>query len=136
MPSTVIPYLTYEDAPAMIEWLCDNFGFARREISASEDGTVYHAELELGENGMIMLGSPQQHSEFGRSISTPDKLGGTTQSPYIIVADVDGVYEKAKRSGADIVREIRTENYGGRGFTCLDPEGHLWSVGSYDPWAR
>ena len=21
------------------------------------------------------------------------------------------------------------------GFSCLDPEGRLWNVGTYDPWA-
>lgn len=133
MASTVIPCLIYEDAHAMIAWLCDNFGFARHAMSEDGKGGVQHAELTLGD-GMIMLGSPHQHSEFGRAISTPDKLGGTTQSPYIVVADVDAVYAKAKANGATIVRDIRTESYGGRGFTCLDPEGHLWSVGSYDPW--
>jgi len=24
--------------------------------------------------------------------------------------------------------------FGGRGFTCRDPEGHLWTLGTYDPW--
>ena len=67
---------------------------------------------------------------------TPDKLGGTTQSPYVIVEDVDAVYGKAKVNGAEIVREIRTESYGGRGVVCLDPEGPLGSVGSYRAWAH
>ena len=135
MASTVIPCLPYEDAPAMIDWLCENFGFTRHEINSDGNGGISHAELRLGD-GMIMLGSPHPHTEFGRAIATPDKLGGTTQSPYVIVDDVDGVYEKARANGAEIVREIRTENYGGRGFVCLDPEGHLWSVGSYSPWAH
>jgi uncharacterized glyoxalase superfamily protein PhnB len=26
------------------------------------------------------------------------------------------------------------EDYGGRGFTCHDPEGHIWSIGSYHLW--
>jgi hypothetical protein len=25
-------------------------------------------------------------------------------------------------------------DYGGRGFSCRDLEGHLWSVGTFDPW--
>ena len=28
----------------------------------------------------------------------------------------------------------RDEDYGGRVFSCRDPEGHLWNIGSYDPW--
>ena len=36
----------------------------------------------------------------------------------------------------EIVVEIEDASYGGRGFTCRDPEGHVWSVGTYDPWAE
>ena len=32
--------------------------------------------------------------------------------------------------------DIKDGDYGGRGFTCRDPEGHLWNFGSYDPWAE
>ena len=28
----------------------------------------------------------------------------------------------------------RAFEFGSRGYSCLDPEGHLWSFGSYDPW--
>jgi transposase len=31
--------------------------------------------------------------------------------------------------------EIRDEDYGGRDYSCRDPEGHVWNFGSYDPWA-
>ena len=62
------------------------------------------------------------------------KLGGTTQSPCVIVRDLDAVCEKARSAGAEIVFEPVDQDYGGRGFSCLDPEGHLWNFGSYDPW--
>jgi uncharacterized glyoxalase superfamily protein PhnB len=45
------------------------------------------------------------------------------------------VYERAKAAGAEIVIDIVTQPYGGRDFTCRDLEGHLWSFGTYDPWA-
>jgi hypothetical protein len=35
---------------------------------------------------------------------------------------------------AEIVVEIKDEDYGGRGFTCRDIEGHLWNFCTYDPW--
>ena len=41
---------------------------------------------------------------------------------------------RAKAAGASFVIDIKDEDYGGRGFTCRDPEGHLWNVGTYDPW--
>jgi uncharacterized glyoxalase superfamily protein PhnB len=45
------------------------------------------------------------------------------------------VYRSAKAAGAEMVRDIADMEYGGRAFTCRDPEGHVWSVGSYNPWA-
>jgi uncharacterized glyoxalase superfamily protein PhnB len=131
MSSTVIPTLRYRDARRMVGWVCNVFGFARH---AHEDGQggIPHAQLTLG-SGMIMLGSARD-DEFGRLQSMPASLGGTTQSPYIIVSDADEVYRRAKAAGAEIVIEIKDEDYGGRVFSCRDAEGHLWNVGTYDPW--
>ncbi|MCI0598761.1 MAG: VOC family protein [Beijerinckiaceae bacterium] len=134
MSSTIIPCLGYRDAPRMIGWLCDTFGFKRHAVYEDDKGGIAHAELTLGA-GMIMCGSEGSGSEeFGRLQKTPAVLGGTTQSPYVAVADADEVYGRAKRNGAEIVIEIKDESYGGRGFSCRDPEGHLWNIGTYDPW--
>ena len=133
MSSSIIPTLRYEDAAGMIEWLCEAFGFERHAVYPDGAGGIAHAQLTRG-SGMIMLGSARD-DEFGALQQTPDALGSTTQSAYVVVDDVDGVYESAIEAGAEIVIEIRDEDYGGRGFSCRDPEGHLWNFGSYDPWA-
>ena len=131
--ATVIPGLRYRDAPAAIEWLCETFGFEKQLVVPDEQGGIAHAQLSFG-NGMIMLGSVRE-SEFGNLMKQPDEIGGAeTQSPYLIVADADAVYAKAKAAGAKIVIEIKDEDYGGRGFSCRDLEGHLWNLGTYDPW--
>ncbi len=131
--SMIIPTLRYRDAPSAIKWLCRAFGFRKQLVVPHEDGTIAHAQLTLG-SGMVMLGSAVD-SEFGRLIKQPDEGDGTeTQSPYIIVSDADVVYERVKAQGGRIVLDIKDEGYGGRGFSCLDPAGHLWNVGSYNPW--
>ena len=67
----------------------------------------------------------------------PDEIGGAeTQFAYLIVSDAAAVYTRAKAAGAEIVMEIKDENYGGRGFSCRDLEGHLWNFGTYDPWEQ
>ena len=132
--ATVIPCLRYRNAPAAIEWLCQNFGFEKLLVVPNEDGTIAHAQLSFG-NGMIMLGSVVE-SEFGRLMKQPDEIGGAeTQSAYLVVSDADVIYERAKAAGAEIVIEIKDEDYGGRGFSCRDLEGRLWSIGTYNPWA-
>lgn len=131
--ATVIPCLRYRDAPTAIEWLCRAFGFEKHLVVPNQDGTIAHAQLSFGA-GMVMLGSVLE-SEFGRLMKQPDEIGGAeTQTAYVIVSDADAVYAQAKAAGATIVMEIKDEDYGGRGFTCRDPEGHLWNFGTYDPW--
>jgi uncharacterized glyoxalase superfamily protein PhnB len=132
---SIIPTLRYHDAEAAIDWLCDAFGFERHLVVPGEGREIAHAQLSCG-NGMIMHGSARD-DEFGRLQKTPAQVGGVgTQSPYIIVPDADAHYERAKAAGAQIVYDIRDEDYGGRGYSCRDPEGHLWSFGTYDPWAE
>jgi len=130
----IIPCLRYRDAPAAIEWLCRAFGFEKRAVYASPEGGVAHAQLTFGQ-GMIMLSSVNAESVWGKLMCQPEDVGGVeTQSAYIVVQDADAIYARAKAAGAEIVIDIKFEDYGGRGFSCRDPEGHLWNFGSYDPW--
>ncbi len=131
--ATIIPALRYRDAKAAIGYLCDVLGFERHAVYEGEDGKIMHAELSFG-NGMIMLGSATD-TPYGQNIRQPGEIGNKeTQSPYLIVADADAVYRRAKAAKFEMVLDIKNEDYGGRGFTCRDPEGHLWTVGTYDPW--
>ena len=131
--ATTIPCLRYHDAPAAIDWLCKAFGFEQQLVVPDSDGGIAHAQLSYG-NGMIMLGSVVD-SEYGRLMKQPGEIGNAnTQSCYLVVSDADAVYRRAREAGAEIVLDIKDEDYGGRGFTCRDPEGHIWSLGTYDPW--
>jgi uncharacterized glyoxalase superfamily protein PhnB len=125
--------MRYRDAPAAIDWLCRAFGFERQLVVPNEDGTIAHAQLGYG-NGMIMLGSVFD-TEYGRLVKQPSQLDNyVTQSAYLVVQDADLVYDRALAAGAQVVLDLKDEDYGGRGFTCRDPEGHIWSIGTYDPW--
>lgn len=130
----VIPALIYNDAAAAIEFLGKAFGFEKHLVIPGDGHVIHHAELSLG-GLMVMLGSAKSGSEYSKLVKTPKENGGfVTQSPYIVVDDPDTLYDRAKMNGAKIVIDIKDEDYGGRGFTCADPEGNLWSFGSYDPW--
>ncbi|MEM9657297.1 MAG: VOC family protein [Planctomycetota bacterium] len=133
-PSKIIPTMRYRDAPAAMEFLCRVLGLEVHLVAPGPDGMIAHAQLR-SQGGMIMLGSVVD-SEFGKLMKQPDEIGGAeTQSAYVVVTDADVVYARAKESGWRILLEIKDEEYGGRGFTCADPEGHVWNVGTYDPWA-
>ena len=133
MASTVIPSMRYKDAPAAIEWLCRALGFEKNAVYANPDGTIGHAQLTLGK-GMVMLGSVSDN-DYGKLMRQPSEIGGgNTHGIYLVVADCDAVYQKAKAAGAEMVMDLETKDYGGKGFSCRDPEGFVWSVGDYDPW--
>ncbi len=110
-------------------------GFERHAIFEGPDGTIGHAELTLN-GGMVMLGS-QKDDEYGRTLKSPKELGGfETCSRYVIVQDADAAYKRAQAAGAEIIRPIDETHYGSREFGVRDPEGHRWSVGTYDPWKQ
>ena len=131
--STIMPALRYRDARVAIDWLCQVFGFERHVVYEGANGTIDHAELKLG-GGMLMLGSAKDDS-YGKGFKSPDELGGIeTRSTYLVVADADAVYARALAAGATVVRPLKETGYGSRELTVKDPEGHSWSVGTYDPW--
>ena len=131
--ATIIPALRYRDAPAAIEWLCEAFGFEKHLVVPGENGTIDHAQLVFG-NGMIMLGSAREDA-FGQLQKPLDASGApVSKSAYIIVTDVDAHHARAVAAGAQVVMEPEDQHYGGRLYSCRDPEGNLWNFGSYDPW--
>ncbi|KZB55690.1 glyoxalase [Thalassospira lucentensis] len=128
----IIPALHYDDAKAAIEFLCRAFGFEKHAIYQNEDGIVEHAELVLG-NGMIMLGQARD-STYGKLTRRPNDIGGVTQSIYIIVPDADLHYARAVAASTEIVMPLEEQDYGGKVYSARDPEGHIWSFGTYDPF--
>ena len=133
---TIIPGMRYQDAPKAIDWLCRAFGFEKKLVVPNEDGSIAHAQLTFG-NGMVMLGSAGRHGGgYDELVKTPAEAGTNTQAPYVIVEDPDAHCAKARAAGAEILLDIEDKEYGGRGYTCRDPEGHVWNFGDYDPWAH
>ena len=134
MPSIAIPCLRYRDTPAAIDWLGEVFGFACQGAVPGSDGASAHAQLTLG-GGMIMLGTVSEDDDYGRVLVQPDQVDGReTQTVYLQVDDADRVCERARNAGAVILQEPSDTEFGSRGFMCRDPEGHVWNVGTYDPW--
>ena len=134
--TAIIPCIAYKDAAYAIDWLCNAFGFEKHLIVSGEKGTIAHAELKLG-NIMIMTGSQNYESAYSKLTTHPENVGGLeTQSPYIVIDEIDEHYARAKAHGARIVLELKAEDYGGKSYSCYDCEGHLWNFGSYDPWKQ
>jgi len=119
---TIFPALRYQDAPAALEWLAKAFGFKKLMAAPLPDSGIAHAEMSLG-NGAIMFGSMRH--------DPGNPWSAAKQGIYVYVDDVDAHYARAKAAGAEIIRELQSTPYGSREYSARDPEGHLWSFGTY-----
>ena len=124
---TIYPALRYKDAPAAITWLVNAFGLTEHMVVAGQNGTIAHAQLAWGDGGMVMLGSMTDGGDGRLAVEAgPAWL-------YLVVDDPDAHHDRAVAAGAEIVMPLTDQDYGSRDYTARDPEGNLWSFGTYQP---
>ena len=122
---SIYPVLKYEDARVAIDFLERAFGFEQHAVHDGDNGAVSHAELRFGDQ-FIMFGSVSEGDpRFNQGV------GRTTL--YVVVDDPDSLHARAKEAGAEIVMEPTDQDYGSRDFAARDPEGNIWSFGTYRP---
>jgi uncharacterized glyoxalase superfamily protein PhnB len=120
----VFPTFRYEDARAAIAWLKDTLGFKELAVMEGDGGSIEHAELVIAGN-VIMLGSARSETE--------DRFATSRCVTYVTIEDVDAHYERAVAAGAKVEMEIVDQPYGSRDYAVSDPEGNIWSFGTYRP---
>ena len=125
-PSDIHPRITYNDAQAAIDWLCAAIGFTKRFVVPGPDGRIEPSELSLG-TGVVMVGSPKP--ELGHLSHVG--MTGVCQALNVYDDDPDDHHGIAVAAGARVIRELRTESYGARGYEALDPENHGWYSCNY-----
>ncbi|MFE9785310.1 VOC family protein [Nocardia salmonicida] len=125
-PNTVWPCLAFDDARAMVEFLTTAFGFEATAVYARENdhSVVEHGELRWPGGGIMFGSTGRDDSPFG---TRPPGVANL----YLVTDRPDALYDRAKAAGARIIRDLRDEDYGSRGFSAADPEGNLWSFGTY-----
>lgn len=116
MTRTVYALVRYRDCGAAVDFLTSAFAFKPHEIVKNDSGAVFHAELFVGDD-MIMIGEGEP---IGPGI-------------YVAVDDPDAHHDHAKASGAEITMELTDQPYGSREYACKDPQGNLWYFGTYRP---
>jgi PhnB protein len=123
---TVTPYLAVDDANAAIEYYKKAFGAKERLRMDAPDGSVGHAELEIGDS-LVMLSDPMPQA----TTRPPSELGGTTAGVFLYVEDVDAVVHKAVDAGATVTMEVADQFWGDRFGAIKDPFGHIWSIATH-----
>ena len=115
---TVTPYLVVPGVPRLIEFLQRVFDAREVERMAHEDGTIMHAEVQIG-NSRVMMGEPT-----GQMTPMPAML-------YVYVDDPDATWRRALDAGAVSVMEPKDQFYGDRSAGVRDPMGNQWWVAAH-----
>jgi uncharacterized glyoxalase superfamily protein PhnB len=115
----IAPYLLYNDVSRALDWFGNAFGFRERMRITRPDGSVQHAEMDVADDGVILMGSCANYRN-------PKQLGANTQSLYVRVDDVDAHFARARTAGARIMEEPADQEYGDRRYAAEDLEGHHW----------
>jgi uncharacterized glyoxalase superfamily protein PhnB len=132
----LVPVLGYEDAAAVIDWLCGAFGASENTDSrvTNADGTVGHAELDI-EGSTIFLSTPAGYVGSRKHRETCETERQMHDNPWVIdglfveVDDVDAHHAHAVEGGAAIIRGLDEPGIGYRIYTAEDLEGHRWMFG-------
>jgi len=113
---TVTPRLALSDAAAGIEFYKAAFGAKELgERYHMPDGALVHAELLIGDS--VVMVKDAQDDEFTALLAT-------------YWPDVDAVWERAVRAGAEVVYPLSDQFYGERGGRVADPFGNQWMLSS------
>jgi PhnB protein len=122
---SVTPYLSVKNAEKAIEFYKKAFGAKEVGRITMPDGTVGHAELEIG-TSKIMLAD--ENEQWGNR--SPASIGSTPVSLCLYVENVDAVFERALKEGAKVKGDmaVKDQFHGDRSGSLTDPFGHEWSV--------
>jgi len=123
---TLTPYLAVEDAARAIEFYKDAFGAEEIHRMPGPDGSIAHAELQIGDS-KLMLSDPFPQS----NVRPPSERGGPTASVFMYVDDADAVFEQAQTAGATVSMPLEDMFWGDRFGSLTDPFGHIWSVATH-----
>lgn len=121
------PTLRYDDPRAAIAHLTGTLGLRELTVATDDSGAVVHAELawdDGSDTDVVLLGPrarPADPFDTGRAVL------------YLTTDDPDTLHAKAIAAGATVVMGLTDQPYGSREFALSDPEGNIWSVGTYRP---
>ncbi|WCO66225.1 VOC family protein [Iamia majanohamensis] len=129
-PATVWPVLHYADTEGALTFLVDVLGFRAVLLARDDDARIQHAELRWPDGGTVLFGWA------GHTDGVHGDVGRGTAAMYVPTTDVDAVHGRLVTSGRGTVVAGPHRTTFGSGddayaLTVSDPEGHLWTFGTY-----
>lgn len=121
------PTLLYADARAAVAFLEEAFGFTATLVvpNPDDDAVIEHCQMAAPEGGGIMLGSANRPDNKFSQRTTG------AASTYVVTTNPDELFDRAVAAGAEVFHALEDQDHGSRSFSVLDPEGNIWSFGTY-----
>ncbi len=128
----LMPLMRYRDLAEAMDWLERAFGFEKQIAVSDNDGEIIYGQMTY--RGSLMMMGAVRETDLDKLMRQPDEVGGVeTQSCYVVVDDADAHYARALEEGAEILLDLKSDGLGRRGYSCRDPQGHIWNFGTYNP---
>lgn len=121
----VFAYLCVRDSAAAIDFYSRAFGASELFRLTEPSGRIGHAELQLGDGGVLMLND--EFPEYG--IRAPQPGDNQPVRIHLHVDDADAMARQAVAAGATLLSEPADQFYGERSCRLRDPFGHEWLLG-------
>jgi len=122
----LFPYVCVKNAAQAIEFYKEAFGANEKFRLTETNGRIGHVEIEFG-TACVMLSD--EFPEYG--IVAPNPSEPLSFQLHIHVDNADEFIARAKRLGAEVVRETKDQFYGERSGTIRDPFGLQWNIGHH-----
>jgi len=114
----VTPYLCVQGAGTLIDFVKRAFAATEREMMKRPDGTIGHAEVQIGDSIVMISEARGEHKPM------PSAL-------YLYVTDTDATYRRALQAGATSLMEPADQFYGDRNAGVKDPVGNKWWIATH-----
>jgi PhnB protein len=124
----VTPCLVVRGATKALDFYAEVFGASERMRFPGPDGSVAHAEIQIGDSVVIV---EDEDPRRGTTAPPAGGLPGTPVFQFIYVQDVDIVVARAVERGATLHRAPEDQFYGDRDAFIVDPFGHGWTIASH-----
>lgn len=118
-------YLSVPDPAGAIAFYREAFGATERMRLTMPDGSIGHAEVEIG-GSVMMLGGAWPQMGF-----VPPEGSAVSVMLHLYVEDADAAFARAVAAGALPLAPVETKFYGDRAGTLRDPFGHRWTVSTH-----
>jgi len=119
---TLTPYLLVNDAERLIAFLQTAFGAHEVLRVPRPDGTIMHAELQIGDSRLELAQADPDSAHFREP---------GTAGIHIYVPDTDATYHRALAASALSTTAPYDAPYGDRAANIVDPCGNHWFIATH-----